>query len=99
MIWAFALWDFDGDDLIGVEDIREGVMLTTGVKEDAFNLGGAEHFTVATVMAVVEQVCEEVDPDGWGLNFTDFRNVLNRMPDFAENFRMPMHMGRSILGF
>ncbi|BDA46311.1 probable calcium and integrin-binding family member 2 [Coccomyxa sp. Obi] len=29
MVWAFAIWDFDGDDLIGPRDIKRGVHLLT----------------------------------------------------------------------
>ncbi|GMH44982.1 hypothetical protein BSKO_12939 [Bryopsis sp. KO-2023] len=28
-IWAFAIWDFDGDDILSPEDIKEGLRLIT----------------------------------------------------------------------
>ena len=41
-IWAFALWDFDGDDMIGVSDVKCGVDLitnsTTYINETALPL-------------------------------------------------------------
>ncbi|CAL5227747.1 g10764 [Coccomyxa viridis] len=31
-VWAFAVWDFDGDDLIGPRDIKRGVHLLTNAE-------------------------------------------------------------------
>ena len=42
VVWAFALWDFDGDDLIGIADVKCGVDLitnsTTYINETALPL-------------------------------------------------------------
>ena len=42
LVWAFALWDFDGDDLIGIPDVKCGVDLitnsTTYINETALPL-------------------------------------------------------------
>ena len=42
VVWAFALWDFDGDDLIGIPDVKCGVDLitnsTTYINETALPL-------------------------------------------------------------
>lgn len=37
---------------------------------------------------IVREVVKEVDPDGYGLGYHEFRAVLSRMPDFINNFRM-----------
>lgn len=37
---------------------------------------------------IVAEVVKEVDPDGYGVGYHDFRGILIRMPDFIPNFRM-----------
>ncbi|EIE24021.1 hypothetical protein COCSUDRAFT_47104 [Coccomyxa subellipsoidea C-169] len=38
MVWAFAIWDFDGDDLIGPRDIKRGVHLLTNADMAILNI-------------------------------------------------------------
>ncbi|KAJ7523270.1 hypothetical protein O6H91_18G053600 [Diphasiastrum complanatum] len=96
MAWAFALWDFDGDDLIGSEDIREGIDLITHAgtipqpsaqiilqrKVSSVGLNEDE------IDQLVAQVGLEIDPDNYGLPYHDFRGILLRMPDFINNFKI-----------
>lgn len=91
VIWAFAMWDFDGDNLIGPTDVAQGVELIVNHasrSSSAENSNELGTFSQAEVGQVVNGVLGEIDPDGWGISFNDFRSVVIRMPEFLINFRM-----------
>ncbi|KAL2652132.1 hypothetical protein R1flu_020260 [Riccia fluitans] len=95
MVWAFAMWDFDGDDIIGPGDIRYGLDLITcsGVAVNPSlqmltRVPSAAGLEDQELDGIVREVVKEVDPDGYGLGYHEFRAVLSRMPDFINNFRM-----------
>ncbi|XP_024517853.1 calcium and integrin-binding family member 3 isoform X2 [Selaginella moellendorffii] len=91
MIWAFALWDFDGDDVIGDEsladDLKQGISLITQTDESS-NPSALATLGEEQIDEVVSRVLQEIDPNNYGLNYADFRKVLQRMPDFINNFHM-----------
>ncbi|BBM98441.1 hypothetical protein Mp_1g13580 [Marchantia polymorpha subsp. ruderalis] len=95
MVWAFAMWDFDGDDVIGPGDVRYGLNLITcsGVALNPSlkmltRVPSAAGLEDHELDGIVREVVKEVDPDGYGLGYHEFRAVLSRMPDFINNFRM-----------
>ena len=90
--WAFALWDFDGDDLIGPRDIRIALDLITNsapnINEMALPVKGgdlSEMFSPFVLDEVVGQVLQEIDPETVGISFADFMEATSRWPDFAAN--------------
>ncbi|KAH7292527.1 hypothetical protein KP509_29G072700 [Ceratopteris richardii] len=95
LVWAFAMWDFDGDGIIGSGDIKHGVDLMTHsgplvqpsihmLQRVPSNAGlDAEELDL-----IVKHVFQEVDPDCEGLSYFDFRRILTRMPDFLHNFHI-----------
>ncbi|KAK9817985.1 hypothetical protein WJX72_005365 [[Myrmecia] bisecta] len=112
LVWAFALWDFDGDDLIGNRDIKKGLYLLTNasmavldvvadddpdVDKPAFLKGrGARRnsgdisdlLSTEQIAQILERIADEIDPEGTGLTYSDFENIVQRMPDFLSTFRM-----------
>ena len=90
--WAFALWDFDGDDLIGPRDIRIALDLITNsapnINEMALPVKGgdlSEMFSPFVLDEVVGQVLHEIDPETVGISFADFMEATSHWPDFAAN--------------
>ena len=90
--WAFALWDFDGDDIIGPRDIRIALDLVTNsapnINEMALPVKGgdlSEMFSPFVLDEIVSQVLQEMDPDAVGISFADFMDATCRWPDFAAN--------------
>ena len=97
MVWLFALWDFDGDDRIGPDDLKTGILLVT-------NASAVFDTTIGDVKIrrsekkdtlnndeldmVCREVAREVDAAGRGITFHDFRGVLKRSPDFHEHFSL-----------
>lgn len=92
LIWAFAMWDFDGDNVISASDIKVGLDLIVNYQDEfTRELGLREAHDKMSPQAldqVVAKVLAEMDPRGRGVKFNDFRQVLTRMPDFLFNFRM-----------
>mmetsp|Transcript_7427 Transcript_7427/g.14025 ORF Transcript_7427/g.14025 Transcript_7427/m.14025 type:complete len:201 (-) Transcript_7427:73-675(-) len=92
LIWAFAIWDFDGDNMISAGDIKVGLDLIVNYQDPFSRAMGArginEEMSPQELDEVAAKVLAEIDPDGLGVNYTDFRSVLTRMPDFLFNFRM-----------
>ena len=97
MVWLFALWDFDGDDRIGPDDLKTGILLVTNASavfdtsigdvkirrsEKKDTLNNDE------LDMVCREVAREVDAAGRGITFHDFRSVLKRSPDFHEHFSL-----------
>lgn len=96
IVWAFALWDFDGDDLIGVPDVKCGVDLitnsTTYINETALPLKEddlLEMLDPYQLEEIAKQVILEIDPEGHGIDFEAFKGAVDKMPDFLFNFGMP----------
>lgn len=95
LVWAFAMWDYDGDGVIGSDDIKHGIDLITHsgpmvqpsihmLQRVASNAALDEE----ELELIVKHVCQEVDPNCNGLSYFDFRRVLARMPDFLHNFHI-----------
>ncbi|XP_045481822.1 calcium and integrin-binding family member 2 [Harmonia axyridis] len=76
--YAFRIYDFDGDNHIGPEDINEALNLLT--RQELF----AEER-----QQIAEKVMEEADVDGDGkLSFMEFEHVVTRAPEFLSTFHI-----------
>ncbi|XP_029204706.2 calcium and integrin-binding family member 2-like isoform X2 [Acropora millepora] len=76
--YAFRIFDFDGDDYIGKEDLRLTVRAIT-----------ANELTDEETEFVTDKLLEEADLDESGfLSFAEFENVIARSPEFMNNFHI-----------
>ncbi|XP_068699001.1 calcium and integrin-binding family member 2-like [Montipora capricornis] len=76
--YAFKIFDFDGDEYIGKEDLR----LTVGAIT-------ANELTDDEIEFVTDKLLEEADLDESGLlSFAEFENVIARSPEFMNNFHI-----------
>merc|ERR1711934_121705 len=82
--WAFKIFDSDGDQLLGENDIRRVVDAITGTEEAAYkSLGEKERQTV------VRNVLKETDLNRTGqISLAEFKQMVVRSPDFVNNFRI-----------
>ncbi len=96
-IWAFALFDFDGDDHVGPSDIEKALQLLTDDRPfDSEGFGSSDHkkdrafgkhegLSDEDVAALVAKILEdECDADEAGLGFSEFQSIVTRMPNFLE---------------
>eukprot|EP00238_Polyblepharides_amylifera_P011473 CAMPEP_0196577346 /NCGR_PEP_ID=MMETSP1081-20130531/6423_1 /TAXON_ID=36882 /ORGANISM="Pyramimonas amylifera, Strain CCMP720" /LENGTH=175 /DNA_ID=CAMNT_0041896239 /DNA_START=90 /DNA_END=614 /DNA_ORIENTATION=+ len=70
LIWAFAIWDFDGDDVIGPEDIKYGLDQIVNYQDDFCKEVETkkqleDEMTLHELDEVVQITLGEIDPDGW----------------------------------
>ncbi|XP_018916293.1 calcium and integrin-binding family member 2 isoform X2 [Bemisia tabaci] len=76
--YAFKIYDFDGDDYIGVRDLEEATKLLT-----------RNELNAEEIAQVAEKVIEEADVDGDGkLSYMEFEQVILRAPDFISTFHI-----------
>ncbi|KAG0584932.1 hypothetical protein KC19_3G244700 [Ceratodon purpureus] len=94
-IWIFALWDFDGDDVIDFNDIMRGIGLITSAgvishpsKKILERPPSSEGLDEYELRDIADKVTYESDPKKVGLSYTDFRGLLLRMPDLVANFNI-----------
>merc|ERR1712037_634297 len=82
--WAFKIFDSDGDQLLGENDIRRVVDAITGTEEAAYkSLGEKDRQTV------VRNVLKETDLNRTGqISLAEFKQMVVRSPDFVNNFRI-----------
>ena len=77
--YAFRMYDFDGDDMISFDDIKELINRLTG-----------EHrLTDEDMDQLINNLCEESDLDDDDyLSFAEFESVIAKCNDFENSFRM-----------
>ncbi|XP_018331513.1 calcium and integrin-binding family member 2 [Agrilus planipennis] len=76
--YAFRIYDFDGDQHIGQEDLDQTLRLLT-----------REELTNEEMQQIIEKVIEEADVDGDSkLSFMEFEHVITRAPDFLSTFHI-----------
>merc|ERR1712226_764368 len=79
--WAFRMFDYDGDGLLGAGDIRRVVDAVTGTDTEAL----PEQMR----QKVVKNVLDETDLNRTGqISLAEFKQMVIRSPDFADNFRI-----------
>jgi len=77
---AFAFPDFDGDEFIGQEDIKNSLRLIT--RQELFE---------SDVELICEKIVEECDVDSDGkLSYMEFEHVILRAPEFLSTFHIRM---------
>ena len=98
--YAFRVYDFDGDDMIGAEDISRVVDHLLGETEGDDDDEGQEvdeivennsaiGLTPEEKRVVVKTVVDEADlDDDRKLSFAEFEHVISKAPDFMTSFRI-----------
>lgn len=77
---AFRIYDFDGDDMLGVNDLRQLIDRLTG-SEQTLN--------EQDIQLLIQNILDEADLDDDGaLSFAEFEHVVNNSPDFTSVFKM-----------
>merc|ERR1711942_16446 len=88
--WAFKVFDYDEDNLLGHSDVRKVVEAITNSGEGA----GAENIARLDkdqVASVVENVLNETDLNRTGfISLTEFKQIVTNSPDFAQSFRIKL---------
>nr|CAD7393214.1 unnamed protein product [Timema cristinae] len=78
VFYAFKIYDFDEDELLGPSDLEQTLRLLT-----------RNELTPEEVTQACEKVVEESDVDGDGkLSFMEFEHVITRAPDFLSTFHI-----------
>jgi len=79
--WAFRIFDYDDDGMLDGGDIRQVLDAITG--PDVNNLDEEKR------ESVVEKVLKETDLNMTGqISLTEFKQMVVKSPDFANNFRI-----------
>ncbi|CAM1298984.1 CIB3 (predicted) [Pycnogonum litorale] len=74
IVYAFKIYDYDGDGFIGHTDLQNTVKALTN-----------NELTLEEVQLVADKVLEEADVDDDGkLSFMEFEHVVTRSPDFMR---------------
>lgn len=72
--------DFDGDDMLGINDIKQVIQYLIG-EHSSFNDNDLKY--------LVQKIFEEVDFDDDGaLSFSEFEHVTDMCPDFVKLVKM-----------
>lgn len=67
--------DFDGDDMLGVDDLKEVVNRLTG----------DNHLSDNDMQQLIQNVLEEADLDDDGaLSFAEFEHIIDKSSDFSK---------------
>jgi len=76
--YAFKIFDFDQDDYLGKEDLKQTLRAIT-----------ANELTDEEMEFVSDKLLEEADLDENGyLSYAEFENVIARSPEFMNNFHI-----------
>merc|ERR1712179_168134 len=79
--WAFRMFDYDGDRMLGKDDIRQVLDAVTGSDIDNLEEEKRE--------SVVRNVLNETDLNRTGkISLAEFKQLVVKSPDFANNFRI-----------
>lgn len=77
--YAFRIYDFDGDEMISSDDLKEVVNRLTG--ENQLNDDDMEK--------LLNNIFDEADlDDDKTLSFAEFEHVISKAPDFVNTFRI-----------
>lgn len=76
---AFRIFDFDGDDMLGVSDLQHVIG----------RLIGEHSFTESEMSQLIQNILEEADLDDDGaLSFAEFEHIIDKSSDFSDAFRI-----------
>ncbi|XP_019931478.1 calcium and integrin-binding protein 1 [Aedes albopictus] len=77
---AFRIFDFDGDDMIGKNDLKQVIQRLTGYN-NALNESDIDQ--------LITNILEEADLDDDGaLSFAEFEHIIDKSSDFTNSFRI-----------
>nr|CAD7448416.1 unnamed protein product [Timema bartmani] len=72
---AFRIFDFDGDDMLGVTDLRQVVDRLTG----------PQRLAEQDMQHLIQNILDEADLDDDGaLSFAEFEHIISKSSDFAK---------------
>lgn len=73
---AFRIYDFDGDDMLGIGDLKQVISRLIGVDNS---------ITDSDMKQLVQNILEEADLDDDGaLSFAEFEHIIDKSSDFAK---------------
>uniref|UniRef100_A0A8R1I0K0 EF-hand domain-containing protein n=1 Tax=Caenorhabditis japonica TaxID=281687 RepID=A0A8R1I0K0_CAEJA len=76
--YAFRIYDYDGDELLGHDDLSKMIRSLT-----------RDELSDVEVEFIIERIIEEADLDGdSNINFAEFEHVVSRSPDFIRTFHI-----------
>ncbi|RCN44582.1 EF hand [Ancylostoma caninum] len=76
--YAFRIYDFDGDDHLGHDDLSKMIRSLT-----------RDELSDEEVEFIIERIIEEADLDGDDrINYAEFEHVVSRSPDFIRTFHI-----------
>ncbi|VEN42352.1 unnamed protein product [Callosobruchus maculatus] len=76
---AFRIFDFDGDDMLGISDLKQIINRLTNDNK----LNDSE------MTMLVQNILTEADlDDDSSLSFAEFEHIIDRSPDFLSSFRI-----------
>ncbi|XP_037078324.1 calcium and integrin-binding protein 1-like [Pollicipes pollicipes] len=79
--YAFRIFDFDDDDMIGREDLRELINRLTA----------PQRMTEMEMMHLIQNINNESDLDDDGmLSFAEFEHIISKCPDFTDSFSVKL---------
>uniref|UniRef100_A0AAG5D978 EF-hand domain-containing protein n=1 Tax=Anopheles atroparvus TaxID=41427 RepID=A0AAG5D978_ANOAO len=77
---AFRIYDFDGDDMIGRNDLKQVIQRLVAYNSD---LGHND------IDQLINNILEEADLDDDGaLSFAEFEHIIDKSSDFINSFRI-----------
>ena len=84
------MFDYDGDSLLGKEDIWKVVNAITNSGE-GISQEKDVRLTHEEVKTVVNNVLNETDLNRTGyISLTEFKQIVTKSPDFADSFRIKL---------
>ncbi|KAF4526125.1 hypothetical protein B566_EDAN007619 [Ephemera danica] len=77
--YAFRIFDFDGDDMLGTGDLRQVIERLTG----------QQRLSERDTQLLLQNLLDEADLDDDGaLSFAEFEHIISKSPDFTSTFRI-----------
>ncbi|XP_077290959.1 calcium and integrin-binding protein 1-like [Arctopsyche grandis] len=77
---AFRIFDFDGDDMLGMSDLRQVVERLCGT---------AQRLSDSEMQHLIQNLLMEADLDDDGaLSFAEFEHIIDKSSDFSHAFRI-----------
>ena len=77
--YAFRIYDFDNDDVINIQDLKNIINRLTGV----------QRLCDADMTQLIQNILQEADlDDDNSLSFSEFEHIITKAPDFVNTFRI-----------
>ncbi|XP_076764823.1 calcium and integrin-binding protein 1-like [Xylocopa sonorina] len=80
---AFRIFDFDGDDMLGIGDLRQVVDRLTA----------SQRLNETDIQQVLQYILDEADLDDDGaLSFAEFEHIIEKSSDFSKSFSIHLRL-------